>query len=139
MKTLRSDVKRRTLLHISHDLEKGDPARAACLKIIKFIIKQPKAILLQLTFGMLRDAAGLLEEDSKILHRAVGYLAGERAKLLVTLYVYETEDFAHQLENDEIALFLKENIFNDPRSGKPVADCASMIYVLFKPNYSMFH
>lgn len=126
---------------IAEDFGDSDPVRKACVNIYNFIKNNPKDSLRHLTFGILREHAGLSEDDGKTLHSALSYLTGYRARLLVVGYEFidpQTAD-EHELSDEETSLFLAEGRYFHPVDGVEVENPAGHIYVFFRPNYSIFH
>ena len=129
----------RALAHASDDFDEVDPVRRAFVNIVTFIGNNQNENLNHLTFGMLREAAQLESDDGEILHRAIAYLTGARAKILELKYEFIGDEYEHELVADEVNTFLNEEVFHDPRTGMPVSECANHIYVFFRPNYAAFH
>lgn len=127
------------LRSVSEDFEAGDPVRDACINIVIFIAANAEKNLNHLTFGMLLNAAGLNQNQGEILHRAIAYLTGARAQVLDIGYEFILDDFEHELESDEVEIFLATDTFYDPRTGQAVLDCAYHIYPFFRPNWSKLH
>lgn len=124
---------------VSEDFRDNDPVRTACINIANFILRSDKDNLRHLTFAMLREAAKLTEHEGNILHRAIEYLTGDRANLLIISYEYIDDEIEHVLEPEEEQYFLIEGNFIHPHTGEPVDDCAEKIYIFFRPNYAAFH
>lgn len=127
------------LRRVYEDFEEGNPVRVACINIVRFIALNQTKVLTHLTFGMLLRAAELDDHQGEILHRAIAYLTGARANLLLIGYEYIQEDYEHELEPDEVEMLLTDNQFYDPRTGEAVENCANHIYIFFRPNYAAFH
>lgn len=125
----------------SRDFDEADPVRRAFVNVVTFLVDNQAKNLRHLTFGMLREAAKLAQEDGEILHRTIAYLTGARANLLTIGYEYIDSDsnFEHELTGEEVDLFLSGGEFCDPRTGEEVGDSANFIYVFFRPNYAAFH
>jgi hypothetical protein len=124
---------------VSEDFRENDPVRVACSNIAKYIFSSSKDQLQHLTFGMLRKAAGLDDTENSILHRAISYLTGERANLLIVGYEFIDDDLEHEMQPDEVDHFLREGKFVHPITGELVENCAEHIYIFFRPNYAVFH
>lgn len=125
--------------YASKDFDEADPVRRAFVKIATYLYENRTKNIRYLTFGMLRAAAALGQDEGEILHRTIAYLTGARANLLLLGYEFRDEDFEHELSADEVQGFLTNGIFFDPRTGVEVADSANSIYVFFRPNYAAFH
>jgi hypothetical protein len=125
--------------YASRDFNEDDPVRRAFVNVVNYLYANRSHELRRLTFGILRKAAGLEPDDGEILHRTIGYLTGARANLLCVGYEYISEDYEHELDTDEVDLFLTEAEFCDPRTGLLVPNSASCVYVFFRPNYAAFH
>jgi hypothetical protein len=125
--------------YASKDFDEADPVRSAFVNVVTFLVEKGAQNLRHLTFGMLRAAAKLSQEDGEILHRTIAYLTGARANLLSIGYEYIDADFEHELAKDEVEIFLSTGEFCDPRTGLEVPESANSIYVFFRPNYAAFH
>ena len=125
--------------YASNDFDAWDPVHVALSNVIRYFVANPNENLRYLTFGMLRDAAKLENNQGEILHRMIAYLTGGRAKILNIVYEYVDGDFEHELDQQETEIFFKEESFCDPRTGRPIEDSADSIYVFFRPNYAAFH
>jgi hypothetical protein len=125
--------------YASKDFDEADPVRRAFVNVVNFLVENHAKNLRHLTFGMLRDAAKLGQEDGEILHRTIAYLTGVRAKLLTIGYEYIDSEFEHELSDEEVEIFLSTGEFCDPRTGIEVTESANSIYVFFRPNYAAFH
>jgi len=73
------------------------------------------------------------------LHRTIAYLTGQRANLLSIGYEFAQDNFEHELDAEEVKMFLERGEFCDPRTGLEVPNSADSIYVFFRPNYAAFH
>lgn len=125
--------------YASKDFDEADPVRRAFVNVVMFLVENQSKNLRHLTFGMLRDAAKLGQDEGEVLHRTIAYLTGARANLLAIGYEFIDEDFEHELIADEVRVFLETGVFYDPRIGLEVSDSANFIYVFFRPNYAAFH
>lgn len=125
--------------YASKDFDEADPVRRAFVNVVAFLIENRDKNLRHLTFGMLRDAAKLGQEEGEVLHRTIAYLTGARANLLSIGYEFSDSDFEHELSEEEVEIFLDTGDFCDPRTGLEVPDSANSIYVFFRPNYAAFH
>lgn len=137
---LLSDQRRKYLWEIvDEDFDQHDPVRAAFIKVVTYIMSKPENSLNKLSFGMLANIAGLQPGDGLILHKAIAYLIGERAKVLEMKYEFQDEDFFHVLTKEEEFDFIQNDVFVHPRLGEEIEDCRSHIYVFFKANYGELH
>jgi hypothetical protein len=127
------------LEYASQDFDEADPVRAALMNVVSFLVENQTKHLRHLTFGVLREAARLGHDDGEILHRTIAYLTGQRANLLSIGYEFIQDEFEHELDADEVKMFLETGEFCDPRTGLEVNDSAHSIYVFFRPNYAAFH
>lgn len=130
---------KQALEYASVDFEEADPVRCAFVNVVAYLLEAGPRNLGHLTFGMLRNAAKLGNEDGEILHRTIAYLTGARANLLKIGYEFHDSDYEHELDGEEVASFLDCGEFYDPRTGIEVPDSANSIYIFFRPNYAAFH
>lgn len=127
------------LEYASQDFDEADPVRHALMNVVHYLTENAGKNIQYLTFGTLRQAAQLSDEDGEILHKTIAYLTGKRANLLTIAYEFIDDDFEHELLGEELAEFLANGEFCDPRTGREVAESGNFIYVFFRPNYAAFH
>jgi hypothetical protein len=114
---------------ISEDLV-GNPALlGACLAILEFISATPATQLQHITFGMLRQAAGL--DRTGEIFPAVVYLSGARVPLLTPFFELIDGGQPEHLSLEEVEEARRDMVLFNPRTGEVVEDFEHKLYMHF--------
>lgn len=99
----------------------------------------------RITFTTIAKAIGLtvtssedpvLKTNFDLIQAVIGYLVGERTKVLNLNLEFIDGDFRHELTASEMENFSRKRQFNDPRSGSKIENCESRLFVYFSLNHA---
>ena len=110
-----------------------EPAVKLCFDIIDFIARESKQNSSMMTMGKLAEITGA-DARSPVLINALSILTSSLGVMAWKFVFFHDDDEPYYLDEGDVARFLSEGAFSDPRTGIDVGESPSRIYPYLEAN-----